>query len=219
MTFEVGEKRTGGPRRRRWTPAGGPATWCWATGSAPPAPRRITRLVGEGAGQPWAIAVARNAPYAGGYTTEHYGRPGRGVHALQIEINRALYLDEATLAPTAGFERLKADLERLFMVLAASDWPAPLYLRKRGQGCRHLPAFAGTPDGGQCEKKGRARRRGSSLGRKRPGRAEASATPHISNLGCGAQSIKRKMSRYRRQFVALEHSLRKIKRLIRMGSR
>jgi N-formylglutamate amidohydrolase len=67
-------------------------------------------------------AVTRNAPYAGGYTTEHYGRPARGVHALQIEVNRALYVDEATLAPTAGFARLKADLERLFQTLAATDW-------------------------------------------------------------------------------------------------
>jgi N-formylglutamate amidohydrolase len=66
--------------------------------------------------------VARNAPYAGGYTTEHYGRPGRRVHALQIEINRALYFDERDLAPTAGFEALKSDLERLFATLAAQDW-------------------------------------------------------------------------------------------------
>ena len=67
-------------------------------------------------------AVSRNTPYAGGYTTEHYGRPARGVHALQIEVNRALYVDEATLAPTAGFARLKGDLERLFRVLAQTDW-------------------------------------------------------------------------------------------------
>src|ERR1700722_6223401 len=58
--------------------------------------------------------VARNTPYAGGYTTEHYGRPGRKVHALQIEISRALYFDERELTPTPGFETLKADLERLF---------------------------------------------------------------------------------------------------------
>src|ERR1700733_5155920 len=49
--------------------------------------------------------VARNAPYAGGYTTEHYGRPGRKVHALQIELSRALYFDEAEQLPTAGFDR------------------------------------------------------------------------------------------------------------------
>jgi N-formylglutamate amidohydrolase len=68
--------------------------------------------------------VARNAPYAGGYTTEHYGRPARAVHALQIEVNRALYVDEASLAPTSGFARLKADLERLFAVLAGTHWSA-----------------------------------------------------------------------------------------------
>jgi len=68
--------------------------------------------------------VARNSPYAGGYTTEHYGRPARRTHALQIEINRGLYLDEAALEPTAGFERLKADLERLTAALAAADWTA-----------------------------------------------------------------------------------------------
>lgn len=66
--------------------------------------------------------VARNTPYAGGYTTEHYGRPARRTHALQIEINRALYLDEATLAPTEGFAALKAHIERLTEVLAQADW-------------------------------------------------------------------------------------------------
>lgn len=68
--------------------------------------------------------VARNTPYAGGYTTEHYGQPGRRSHALQVEINRALYLDEATLSPTSGFARLKADVERLTEALAAADWSA-----------------------------------------------------------------------------------------------
>ncbi|MEO8926519.1 MAG: N-formylglutamate amidohydrolase [Caulobacteraceae bacterium] len=66
--------------------------------------------------------VARNAPYAGGYTTEHYGRPAGRVHALQIEVNRALYLDEAKLAPTAGFAHLKADLEGLFGAVSMADW-------------------------------------------------------------------------------------------------
>lgn len=81
----------------------------------------VARAV-ERAWRDLGYAVARNSPYAGGYTTEHYGAPGRGVHALQIEINRALYVDEASLEPTAGFFRLKADLERLFAVLASTDW-------------------------------------------------------------------------------------------------
>lgn len=66
--------------------------------------------------------VARNAPYAGGYTTEHYGRPMRRTHALQIEINRALYLDEASLELTEGFAKLQADLETLTRALVAADW-------------------------------------------------------------------------------------------------
>ena len=55
--------------------------------------------------------VVRNKPYAGGFITEHYGRPGRGLHALQIEINRGLYVDETSLEKTSGFDLLKADLE------------------------------------------------------------------------------------------------------------
>ncbi len=66
--------------------------------------------------------VARNAPYAGGHTTERYGRPARRVHALQIEINRSLYLDEAAMRPNHGFERLKKDLTRLTAALARQDW-------------------------------------------------------------------------------------------------
>ncbi len=66
--------------------------------------------------------VARNAPYAGGYTTEHYGRPARRTHALQIEISRGLYLDEARLETTEGFAKLKRDLQQLTAMLAGTDW-------------------------------------------------------------------------------------------------
>lgn len=66
--------------------------------------------------------VARNAPYAGGHTTEFYGKPDRGVHALQIEINRGLYLDEVSLQPNAGFAELERDLGAVFATLAAQDW-------------------------------------------------------------------------------------------------
>ena len=65
--------------------------------------------------------VARNAPYAGGYTTEHYGRPSRRTHALQIEINRALYMNEATREPNEGLAKLTADAERLTRALANLD--------------------------------------------------------------------------------------------------
>jgi N-formylglutamate amidohydrolase len=56
--------------------------------------------------------VAHNKPYAGGHITEFYGHPGRGFHALQIEINRGLYLDESTLTRTGGFAALVEDLTR-----------------------------------------------------------------------------------------------------------
>ncbi len=68
--------------------------------------------------------VARNAPYAGGFTTEFYGRPAKGVHALQIELNRALYLDEASLQPSAGFGRLTESLQVLFARLSRWNWSA-----------------------------------------------------------------------------------------------
>ncbi|HLK26498.1 MAG TPA: N-formylglutamate amidohydrolase [Caulobacteraceae bacterium] len=78
---------------------------------------RITALV-EAEFEAMGYRVARNAPYAGGYTTEFYGRPQAGVHALQVEINRALYLDEASLEPHEGYARLQRDLERVFAALA-----------------------------------------------------------------------------------------------------
>lgn len=54
--------------------------------------------------------VARNAPFAGGYITERYGRPTSGVSALQIEIDRGIYLDQAKVAPNQGFEPLRRAL-------------------------------------------------------------------------------------------------------------
>jgi N-formylglutamate amidohydrolase len=56
--------------------------------------------------------VAHNKPYAGGYITEHYGRPARYFHALQIEVNRGLYMNERTLQKSAGFDALANDLAR-----------------------------------------------------------------------------------------------------------
>ena len=54
--------------------------------------------------------VEINKPYAGGFITEHYGRPHNGLHAIQVEINRALYMDEAELAKNKNFDRLAEDL-------------------------------------------------------------------------------------------------------------
>jgi N-formylglutamate amidohydrolase len=57
------------------------------------------------------LRVARNRPYAGGFITEHYGQPQAGVHALQIEVNRGLYMDEATIEPGRGFERMRQAMD------------------------------------------------------------------------------------------------------------
>src|SRR5665811_1654137 len=58
-------------------------------------------------------SVSRNKPYAGGFITEHYGNPAAGLHAIQLEINRALYMDERRYERTSGFGRLAGDLDTL----------------------------------------------------------------------------------------------------------
>ena len=60
--------------------------------------RRQAHALHEGRAERAGYEVQINRPYAGGYITEHYGSPARGVHAVQIEINRGLYLDEAAFA-------------------------------------------------------------------------------------------------------------------------
>ena len=64
-------------------------------------------------------SVLRNKPYAGGFITEHYGDPAAGLHAAQIEINRALYMDEREYRRTSRFEYVRADLGRTIAKLAA----------------------------------------------------------------------------------------------------
>jgi N-formylglutamate amidohydrolase len=57
--------------------------------------------------------VQRNAPYAGGFTTRHWGHPQTGSQALQIEISRALYMDAHGKTKGAGFTKMQADLEQV----------------------------------------------------------------------------------------------------------
>ena len=59
------------------------------------------------------LRVLRNKPYAGGFITQNHGAPHRGQHALQIEINRSLYMNEATLEKSAGFQQIRAILAEL----------------------------------------------------------------------------------------------------------
>jgi N-formylglutamate deformylase len=83
----------------------------------------VTRLV-EGLLIAQGFSVRRNEPYAGGYITRHYGRPREGVQALQIEIARDLYMDEARIERRADFAGVQGALTRLIATLA-ERLPAP----------------------------------------------------------------------------------------------
>lgn len=67
------------------------------------------------------LSVRRNKPYAGGFTTRHYTAREAGVQTIQIEINRALYMNEMAIEPHQGFERLSARLEVLIARLSSID--------------------------------------------------------------------------------------------------
>jgi N-formylglutamate amidohydrolase len=71
------------------------------------------------------LRVARNRPYAGGHITERYGEPGRGWHALQIELRRGLFIDERSHAPNEGFVRLRELMGELVEALAAAVLALP----------------------------------------------------------------------------------------------
>jgi N-formylglutamate amidohydrolase len=85
----------------------------FCTSCAPSVTDFVERTLGK-----MGYSVRRNLPYAGGYTTAHYGRPREGVHALQIELNRALYMDEDAVAPTEGFERLARNIGDMIAALS-----------------------------------------------------------------------------------------------------
>jgi len=76
----------------------------------------LTRLAASSL-EALGYAVALNKPYAGGYITEHYGRPHKAQHVLQIEINRSLYMNETSFEKSAGFDRLRASLETMVRTL------------------------------------------------------------------------------------------------------
>ncbi|MFZ1991536.1 MAG: N-formylglutamate amidohydrolase [Alphaproteobacteria bacterium] len=62
--------------------------------------------------------VVRNNPYAGGHTTQLYGMPARGIHAVQIEINRALYMDERKVEKRPGFDDIARKMTKMLEMLA-----------------------------------------------------------------------------------------------------
>lgn len=68
------------------------------------------------------FVTLRNTPYAGGHTTEHYGKPDLGVHVVQIEINRALYLHESRVAPKPEFEAFREKINIFVNDFTRNDW-------------------------------------------------------------------------------------------------
>jgi N-formylglutamate deformylase len=94
--------------------------------AAAPAVTRAAEIAFEAQG----FSHARNAPYAGGYTTHLHGRRDRDVHALQVEISRALYLDEERIARGPHFEQVHARLTEALTRLTAIE-PATLARHRR----------------------------------------------------------------------------------------
>jgi N-formylglutamate amidohydrolase len=90
-------------------------------------------MVFAGAG----LRVARNRPYAGGFATRTYGRPAHNVHALQVEISRGLYMNEATLQKSEAFAAMRQVIERLILQLMALD---PGLLARPGRAAQRLAA-------------------------------------------------------------------------------
>jgi N-formylglutamate amidohydrolase len=86
--------------------------------SCPPRLTRRLRDLFEGLG--WRVAL--NHPYAGGWSTQAWGRPGEGYGAIQIELSRKLYLDEATQTPNAAYAGTCKALNRVIAALCADDW-------------------------------------------------------------------------------------------------
>jgi N-formylglutamate amidohydrolase len=86
----------------------------FATTCAP----KVTRLV-EDVLNGLGYSVRRNDPYAGGFITRHYGRPREHVHALQIEIARPLYMNEARIEHGPRFATVRGDIRTLIATLTA----------------------------------------------------------------------------------------------------
>ena len=101
------------------------------------------------------LRVLRNKPYAGGFITQNHGAPHRGQHALQIEINRSLYMNEATLEKTPTSRRLAgragrsdrapccAYVEDRFAQQLAAEYPLPTAQTRKHAG---LPQRQRHPD-------------------------------------------------------------------------
>tara|TARA_R110002051_G_scaffold324773_1_gene423545 strand:- start:24470 stop:25345 length:876 start_codon:yes stop_codon:yes gene_type:complete len=82
---------------------------------------RITAALETGLREQGFVTV-RNTPYAGGHTTEHYGKPDLGVHVVQLEINRALYLHESPVSMKPEFEAFHGKLQQFIKHFSQMNW-------------------------------------------------------------------------------------------------
>jgi len=85
----------------------------YGTSCAPLLPDTVEQTMSQ-----LGYSVGRNKPYAGGFITEHYGSPASGLHAIQLELNRAIYMDERRREKGARFAQVAADFIRLADALA-----------------------------------------------------------------------------------------------------
>lgn len=81
---------------------------CWGTSCSRELTGLVERLFLES-----GFRVRRNIPYAGGHATRHYGQPSAGCHALQIEINRGLYMDETRIEKLPHFDEVRQKILRV----------------------------------------------------------------------------------------------------------
>jgi len=86
----------------------------YGTSCAPLLPDRVEQTMRR-----LGYSVGRNKPYAGGFITEHYGNPASGLHAIQLELNRAVYMDERRREKGPRFVQVAADFAALAEALAS----------------------------------------------------------------------------------------------------
>lgn len=72
------------------------------------------------------LRVSRNSPFAGAYITQAYGRPARNIHAIQVEIDRSLYMDEKTVSPHEGFDDFAALITGVIARLTRAETTAAI---------------------------------------------------------------------------------------------
>ena len=138
----------------------------------------------------FGYVVSRNKPYAGGFITEHYGNPAAGLHAIQLEINRALYMDERHYERAASFARLAGEFEFVADRLSEFHWKScgPTGRRRNDGLCRPRAAAA------DRKKKGRRQPPAAQVSEETPRRAtvtqKITTLPHCNNIHRAAQKSR-----------------------------